>query len=79
MSLFYVLSIIILAFQSLEDLVKVVCSLEDDIIKKRPGIRLVVVDSIAYHFRYLDDVVKVSVIDVYGNSNYFLIWLSNIN
>lgn len=44
--------------QSLEDLVKVVCSLEDDIIKKRPGIRLVVVDSIAYHFRYLDDEVK---------------------
>ena len=79
MSLFYVLSIIILAFQSLEDLVKVVCSLEDDIIKKRPGIRLVVVDSIAYHFRYLDDEVKVSVIDVYDNSNYLLDWVEYVN
>ena len=72
------MSIIIVVFQSLEDLVKVVCNLEDDIIKKRPGIRLVVVDSIAYHFRYVDDEVKVSVIEVYGNSNYVLDWVDYI-
>ena len=47
--------------QSLEELVKAVSSLESDIITKRPGIKLVVVDSIAYHFRYVDDEAKVLV------------------
>ena len=47
--------------QSLDELVKAVCSLESDIIKKRPGIKLVVIDSIAYHFRYVEDEAKVRV------------------
>ena len=45
--------------QSLEELLRAVRNLESDLIRKRSGIKLVVIDSIAYHFRYVEDEAKV--------------------
>jgi RecA/RadA recombinase len=48
---------------SADELMESVANLERDLLSKRPSIKLVIVDSIAYHFRYLDAVVVRNVTD----------------